>query len=139
MLQGKQALERRLNAIRKTGQPIARKWAKSTAASARRRVPVKTGRLQRSIRVKTSSERGAVVVGHYSAAFVDKGTVAHDEPKRRRRKIMRYGGPGGQPVFAKRVHHPATRARPFKAAAAHDGFRDNPMASTLIDLWNSAA
>lgn len=138
-LQGKKELIRRLEALRKMGQPIARKWAKTTSESAKRRVPVKTGRLRRSIRVKVTSSRGAIVVGHYSANFVDAGTKAHDERPKRRRKAMRYGGPGGQPVFAKRVHHPRTAAHPFKAAAARDGLRENPMTAVVIGLWNDAA
>lgn len=138
-LQGASALRLRLAAIRKVGQPVAKRWADSATKSARRRVPVKTGALQRSIRAKID-RRGAVVVGRYTGYFVDAGTVAHTEkPKRRKgRRAMKFNR-GGRPQFAKRVSHPATRARPFRAAAARDGLRENPMAATVVKLWNDAA
>lgn len=141
MLKGKRELLRRLEAIKPVAKPISVKWAKSATASARRRVPVKTGRLRNSIRTKTTSPRGAIVVGHFSANFVDAGTRAHREKPRARRgkRALKYGGRDGLPMFAKRVNHPSTRARPFKAAAARDGLRENPMAATLVKLWNDAA
>lgn len=136
-LKGSPELRARLRAIRQTFKPIGRKWAEATAKSARRRVRVKTGRLQRSIRVRNASQRKATVVGHYTANFVDAGTQAHVE-RAKKRKAMAYGS-AGQTRFSKQVNHPRTAAHPFKAAAARDGLKDNPMAGELVRLWNEAA
>lgn len=139
-LQGERELIRRLEAIRRMGQPIAKRWADTTTRSARRRVPVKTGALQRSIRARISTAKGAIVVGRYTAYFVDAGTVAHTEKPKRRKglRAMKFQQ-GSRPRFARKVQHPATRARPFRVAAAQDGLRENPMAAVVIKLWNDAA
>lgn len=139
-LQGKRELLRRFDALRRMGQPIAQRWADTTARSARRRVPVKTGALQRSIRVRTTSAKGAIVVGRYTGYFVDAGTVAHSEKPKRRKglRAMKFTY-GSRPQFARKVNHPATRARPFRVAAAQDGLRENPMAAVVVKLWNDAA
>lgn len=140
-LQGKRELLLRLEGIRGVEKPIAKNWAGATTRSAKRRVPVKTGRLRQSIRARFTS-KGPLVIGAYWGNFINAGTVSHAEkPKRRRGKTaaLRYGGPGGQPIFRRRVRHPATRARPFKRAAALDGLREHPMAGELVRIWNESA
>lgn len=148
-LKGSRELRARMRAIRQTFKPIGKNWAEDTRDYARAHVPVRTGRLKASIRVRNASQRRATVVGHFSASFVDKGTKAHAE-KAKRRAVMRYGvskqgpsfgafTPGEFTVFSKKVNHPRTKARPFKVAAAREGLRKNPMAVELIKQWNSAA
>lgn len=78
--------------------------------------PVRTGRLRSSIRAEPPrifSLRGSVTVGSdlEYAAFVNDGTKAHIiRPKRA--KVLRFQV-GGRTVFARLVHHPGTKPRPF--------------------------
>lgn len=135
-LKGSPDLRARLKAIRQSFKPIGKTWAESTAKSARRRVPVKTGRLMRSIRVRNATQRRATVVGHFSGNFVNAGTKPHDEQPKNA-SVLAYGSKG-QTRFSRRVHHPRTQAHPFKVAAARDGLRENPMAEVVIRQWNEA-
>lgn len=130
-------LRKRLDAIGGTFKLYGRTWADETAVEARRRVPVTTGRLQKSIRRRNASAKRATVVGHYSANFVDAGAKAHDI-KARRRPYMIFEA-GGRTIFAKKVHKQRIAARPFKRDAALAGLRRHPMSDTMIDLWNRAA
>jgi hypothetical protein len=136
-LQGDKELRARLKAIRQASQPIVKSWAADTVVYAKAHVPARTGTLRKSLRIRNASQRGATLVGAYWANFIDAGTRAHDE-RPKSRKAMRYGSPGSV-RFAKRIHHPRTGARPFKRAAAEYGLRKNPMAATVLKLWNDAA
>jgi len=136
-LKGSPELRRRLKAIRQTFKPVGKAWAETTRDYARSHVPVRTGRLKASIRVRNASQRKATVVGMFTANFVDAGTREH-EIKPKRAKVLRFQS-GNRTVFAKKVNHPRTRARPFKVAAAREGLRKNPMAVELIRQWNDAA
>ena len=60
-LQGKAALNARLRAIKQTFKPIGKAWAEEDVRQNRARVPVRTGRLQRSFRVRNATQRKAVV------------------------------------------------------------------------------
>ena len=78
--------------------------------------PVRTGRLRGSIRAEEPrifSLRGSVKVGSdlEYAAFVNDGTRPHII-RPRRAQVLRFTV-GGRTVFAKVVHHPGTRPRPF--------------------------
>lgn len=136
-LKGSRELNARLRAIKQTFKPIGKAWAEDTVAYSREHVPTRTGRTRQSIRVRNASQRRATVVGRFTVNFIDAGTKAHDETAKKR-KVMRYGT-GGNAMFRKRVRHPATRARPFKRAAAEYGLKKNPMAVELIKQWNNAA
>jgi hypothetical protein len=138
MLKGAPELRARLKALKTVFKPIGREWAEETRDLAKRAVPVRSGRLQRSFRVKNASQRKATVVGHYSAYFIDAGTRAHDE-RPRRAKAMRFATKGGHIMFAKKVHHPATKARPFRRASADEALRRRPILQYVIDAWNKAA
>lgn len=49
-----------------------------------------------------------------AAIFIDGGTVAHEiKPKAKGRGRLRFETAGGDIVFARKVHHPGTRANPF--------------------------
>lgn len=136
-LKGGPQLRARLKAIRLTFKDYGRTWADTTAAEARHRVPVTTGRLQRSIRRKNATQRRATVVGHYSANFVDAGSKAHDIRARRAPRLIFQAE--GRTIFAKKVHKQRIGARPFKRAAALAALRRHPMREEMIELWNKAA
>lgn len=135
-LKGKRELNARLRAIKQTFKPVGRKWGDDTVRYARAHVPVKTGRTQKSIRVRNASQKRATVVGRYVVNFIDAGTVEHTE-QAKTRKVMRYGT--GTPMFRKKVRHPRVAPRRFKRAAAEYGLRKNPLALELLKQWNDAA
>jgi hypothetical protein len=84
-----------------------------------------------------ATQRKATVAGHYTAFFVDKGTVAHViKPRKSPNLIFRVEG---RTIFTKKVNHPRTRAQPFRERASQEALRRRPMAATLIKLWNRAA
>lgn len=97
--------------------------------------PVNTGRLRSSIRAEEPrifSLRGSVKVGSdlEYAGFVNDGTRPHII-RPRSAQVLRFRV-GGRFVYAKVVHHPGTRARPFLdralrevAAARGYTFRSN--------------
>ncbi len=136
-LKGRSQLNARLRAIKQTFKPIGRAWAEDDVRENRKRVPVKTGRLRDSFRVRNATQRKAVVVGHYSANFVDAGTKEHDERPKHKKSLAFQAQ--GRTIFAKKVHHRATKAQRFKLDAALQALRDNPMAEELIRQWNNAA
>lgn len=135
-LTGRKQLSARLRAIKQTFKPVGKAWAEEDVRQNRDHVPVRTGRLRRSFRVRNASQRRATVVGHFSANFVDAGTKAHDE--RAKRQAMSFAI-GGRTMFARKVHHRGSKAQRFKRAAALEALRKNPMAAELIKQWNSAA
>jgi hypothetical protein len=136
-IQGTRELNARLKAIRQTFKPAGREWAEEAATIMRSSVPQRTGRLRRSFRVKSATQRRAAVGGHYTAFFVDRGTKAHPILARKAPRLIFQAD--GRTIFAKKVNHPATRAQPFRARAAEEALRRKPMAATLIKLWNKAA
>lgn len=136
-LRGGRELRSRLKAIGQTFKPYGRLWADAAADEARRRVPVRTGRLRKSIRRKSATAKRATVVGHYTGNFVDAGSKAHDIVARKAPRLVFEAG--GQTIFAKRVHKQRIAAKPFKRPAAEAALRRHPMSETLIDLWNKAA
>lgn len=137
-LKGGPELRARLKAIRLAFKPAGRKWADATSDAMRPMVPVREGRLRRSIRRRNANQRKATVVAHYTAYFVDKGPKAHViRPKSGPYLIFR--GSSGRTVFARSVHHRGYAGRPFRARAAREGLRRAPMGQSLIDEWNKAA
>ena len=136
-LKGSRELRARLKAIRQVFKPAGKDWADATAAEAKRRVPVVTGAVQRSIRRRNASQRKASVVGHYAINFIDAGTKAHDI-KPRKMSMLKFES-GGRTVFARKVHKRAQPARPFKKVSAEAGLRQTNIIQDLVDLWNRAA
>ncbi len=136
-VKGTKQLNARLKAIKQTFKPAGREWAEEAVQLMRSDVPQKTGRLRRSFRVRSATQRRAQVGGHYSAFFIDRGTKAHViRPRKAPRLIFR---DEGRTIFARKVNHPATRAQPFRARAAREALRRRPMSATLSKLWNKAA
>lgn len=92
--------------------------------------PVDTGRLRASIRIearRTATLRSKFVIGSdvFYAPYVNDGTRPHII-RPRTKQALRFRV-GGRTVFAKVVHHPGTRARPFlddalKQVAAARGY-----------------
>jgi hypothetical protein len=136
-LKGAPQLKARLKAIRETFKPLGREWADEVVIVARPMVPVVTGRLRGSIRRKSATGRKATVVAHYSASFIDAGTKAHTIVPKRSGGL--YFTDGGRTVFAKKVNHPRTQARPFRQRAAEEGLRRHPLDEALVKQWNGAA
>ena len=136
-LKGKQQLSRRLGAVTKLPKVVGVRWADKDVRLNASRVPVRTGRLRGSFRVKTVTARRAIVSGHFTAYFVDAGPKPH-VIKAKRGKLLRFEA-GGRTVFARAVHHRGYRARPFRKRAAQEALRQAKMAQTVIDLWNGAA
>jgi hypothetical protein len=147
-LKGSPELRARLRAIGQTFKPVGKAWAETTRDELRHRTPRRTGATAASYRVRNASQRKATVVGSFVANILDSGAKAHDEKPRKARALRfeaRAQGPGltafgaSRTIFAKRVHHPRLKGRPFKQAAAREGLRKNPMAEELVRQWNSAA
>ena len=136
-VRGSRELRARLRAIKQTFKPAGREWAEEAAEIMSHAVPVRSGRLQRSFRVKNASQRRASVAAHFTAFFIDAGTVAHQIKARKAPRLI--FSVGGNTIFAKKVNHPATKAQPFRERSAKEALRRKPMAQKLIELWNRAA
>jgi len=135
-LRGTPQLRARLKALRLTFKPLGKGWAEDTRDAAIRFVPYRTGRLRGSIRVRNVTQRHATVVAHYSAFFVDKGTKPHTiVPKKA--KTLRFEN-GRKTVFSRRAVQRGYRARPFRARAAEEGLKRNPLAVAVVRQWNEA-
>jgi len=137
-LKGERELLRRLDATQRLPKIVGVNWADADVNLNRTRVPVRTGRLRASFRVRTATARRAVVIGHYTAYFVDAGPRPHNIKPKRGHRALKFQD-GGRTVFARRVHSRGYRARPFRRRAAEDALRRAKMAQTFIDLWNKAA
>lgn len=102
-----------------------RQGANVILAESKARVPVKSGALRNTLRVKTSLKRGKVTAtivagngkkGVYYAGFVERGTKSHII-RTRSSKTLRMGGVSAKAVFIKQVQHPGARQKPFMAPA----------------------
>lgn len=97
----------------------------SEAVTARAKVlaPVRTGALRASIRktmrARRNSVTGTVKANVNYAYWVHQGTHAHFIAARRR-KFLRFQGPGGGWVFRKMVRHPGTKPQPYLTTALHE-------------------
>ncbi|WP_280329602.1 HK97 gp10 family phage protein [Nocardia wallacei] len=116
---GEQAAERAEPRMRRLGQRIE--------ANAKRRVPVRTGALKRSIG-HSVSRRGPVVrllvfARARHARFIEEGTRPH-VIRPRNARALRFEI-GGRVVFAQRVNHPGTAARPFLRDAVREELARN--------------
>lgn len=100
----------------------ARDLTRKIATEARHRVPVRTGNLGRSIREDPITfagpfrvDTGVTAHADYAAA-VELGTRPH--VIRARNADALHFQMGGRDIFAREVHHPGTRPRPFLRNAA---------------------
>lgn len=137
-LKGGKQLRTRLRAIRLAFKPIGRQWADDTARLSKAAVPVRTGRLRKSIRRRNATQKRATVVAHYTAYFVDKGPKAHDIKAKRGRALI-FEGRDGRTIFTPKVRHRGYAGRPFRERAAAEAMARNPAAAEIIKQWNRAA
>ena len=153
-LEGAQALQARIKAVSNTdgrmGSRMLRGWQLHTVYLAKRRVPVKTRNLSRSIHPGpiVGHESATVVASAEYARYVEGGTQPHIiKPVRAR--MLAWGGDrrltgslrtGARPTnFARIVHHPGTRPRPFLRPAALEALEDLAMTQWYVAAWNEAA
>ena len=59
-------------------------WGPETVKLAKARVVVRTGATRNSIRIKSATQRRAVVQATRGARFLESGTQAHDEKARKK-------------------------------------------------------
>lgn len=129
-------LRKRIDAIGELG-PFMRDLALDAIGEQKRRAPVKTGNLRRSIHLGRVTARSAeTIAGANYAAFVEFGTKPH-EIRPRTKRVLRWKS-GGSYRYARRVQHPGTRAQPYmipgaQAAIARAGV------DRIIAAWNRAA
>lgn len=121
----------------------------STVAEAQRRVPRKTGNLQRNIVPGAVSADHAVVEARTNyAAPVEFGQKPHViVPKNR--KALAWGGDrrlsgrlrtGSEPThFAKRVHHPGAKPKPYLVPGAEAALKKAGILAGIVTRWNRAA
>jgi hypothetical protein len=153
-VKGMPQLKRRLHAIGET-EGLLRLLQLETIAGAKARVPRKTGHLARSIVAGPVSDTQATVEARTPyAAAVEFGSRPHEiVPVHKRalawpgtaagrrlsgRARTRGGQRVGPTIFAKRVHHPGTKAKPFLIPAAKEALRKHGV-GFVVDRWNDAA
>jgi hypothetical protein len=136
-LQGGKQLRKRLRAMGQMFKPYGKLWADTTAEIMRDSVPSRTGRLKRSIRRRNATAKRATVFAHYTANFVDAGSVAHDIKARSAPNLV--FTVKGRTIFTRKVHKQRIAARRFKRPAAEAALRRHRMSETLVELWNKAA
>lgn len=154
-LVGAEALQRRFKAI--SGPDAARTRMRllgtEIVSRAKRDAPRKTSNLGRSIAVTEASDDHVTVDAQAAyAAYVEKGTRAHDIRPRRARALRFAATAGGARltgsprtgapvVFAKVVHHPGTKAQPFLEPAARSTVADagGIVLEDVTRRWNGAA
>jgi hypothetical protein len=136
-LKGGDDLRARLKALKKAFRPIGREWGRASINAGRPMVPVDTGRLRRSMRILSASEKRTRVGAHHTAYFVDKGPKPHAILAKSGKRLAFQKN--GRTVFARKVNHRGYRGRPFRKRMAEEGLRQTPMAAELIKQWNEAA
>ncbi len=148
-ISGVPQLRARLEAI--TPNPdFMRKLGLLAVAEQKKLVPRRTGNLARSIGLTsvTATIADTVATANY-AAFVEMGTKAHDIVPRTK-KALRFAVGGnatlaGRPragssvVFAKRVRHPGTKAKPFMLPGAKNALEKAGFRDIVVKAWNEAA
>lgn len=136
-LKGGREFRARLKALKTAFKPLGRDWGEETVRQSRSHVPVREGRLKRSLRVRNATQRRATVVAHFTAYMVDKGPKPHII-KAKRGGFLRFQQ-GRDTIFARQVHHRGYRGRPFRERAAREALRRNPKIAYVIQAWNRAA
>lgn len=158
-IQGLPQLQARLRAISPAqgGGKLMQRLGLRTVREAKLMVPRKTGNLGRSIRLtRYTTTEALVTAGANYAAYVELGTKPH-EITPRAKKALRWAataagrrltgsprvaaqrGQLGGVVFAKRVHHPGTKAQPYLFPGAVKAIEKSGLATEIIKSWNGAA
>src|ERR1035437_7243316 len=162
MIQGYAALQRRIAAIKGPvlGKAIMTTLANATKTEAANILTangsVKTGNLRRSIMVREVTDTSARVAAHASyGIFVEQGTRAHDITPNAKTALRwatsstkgfrltgRPSSAKGNSVgwaFAKRVHHPGSRAKPFLKPGAEKAITSAGLTERIVSAWKQAA
>ena len=135
-IQGIRNVERGLKALRQVFKPLGREWADQTAALAKTRVVVRTGRTQKSIRRKNASQKRATVVARYGARYLEGGAPPHTiTPKRGKRLAWK---DGGAVRFAKKVDHPGMKRKKFLRPSGKEVLDRMDKLKHVIGEWNRA-
>lgn len=148
-LDGLPALNRRLKAIGMTSG-ILGAIQMQAVAEAKALVPRKTGYLARSIGPGSLTRSFAIV--HASAgyaAYVELGTKPHVIKPRSKRVLAwpaagsaRLSGrtkSGGSRIFARKVRHPGTKAKPYLVPGARAALGKAGFKNIITNQWNRAA
>lgn len=151
-IKGMNDLQKRLRAI---GSPRATERMMqmiglAAVANAKVAVARKTGNLGRSIHTeKLTATSVNVVASAKYAGYVEHGTRPHEITPNAKKALRFAASPGGRRltgaprvgasvVFAKRVHHPGTRAQPYLIPGAKKAIADAG-ADVIVTEWNGAA
>ena len=144
---GVPGLRARLEGI-KPSAALMRNLALRAVAEQKILVPRKTGNLGRSIGIGsvTATSAETIAAAGY-AAHVELGTRPHlIVPKARKALRFAVGGnarlsgsprKGAPVIFAKRVRHPGTRAKPYMLPGAQRAVA--AIRDIIVSLWNGAA
>lgn len=142
-------LRSRFEAI-KPNPGMMRKLGLLAVAEQKKLAPRRTGNLARSIGLAsvTATVAETVATANY-AAFVELGTKPHTiVPKNAKALRFAVGGnatlsgrprTGGQVIFAKRVRHPGSKAKPFMVPGAKNAAEKVGFSDVVIKAWNDAA
>lgn len=137
-LQGAPQLKARLRAMRLVFKPMGKDWASATADRSNRTAPHgATGRLSRSHRVKSATQRQATVEAIFYARFVNADVKAHTISAKKASNLVFTAQ--GQTIFAKKVSHPRTTGTHYVDKAAQKALKEHVSTDALIDAWNRAA
>lgn len=152
-IQGMTDLQKRLAAISDTRKLLGT-IGLLAVARAKELVPRKTGNLGRTIRLGQVTDTQAQIIagGQFGVGYaqdVEFGTRAHDITPRLRKALSwpatgadaRLSGSvrtGGNRRFAKRVHHPGTKAQPYLMPGAQKAVEEAGI-NSIITAWNQAA
>ena len=131
-------LRRRLEAVDDLGS-FMRDLALDAIGEQKRRAPVRTGNLRRSIHLGRVTDTSAeTIAGAAYAAYVEFGTGPHEIRPRTKRVLRWKSGSGYR--YATRVQHPGTRAQPYMIPGAEAAIAGaHGLASKIIGKWNNAA
>lgn len=133
------------------GPKILGRLGLSTVREAKILVRRRTGNLGRSIRIKSLTATSVTVeAGARYAGFVEHGTRPHEITPRAKKALRWAASPAGARltgtprkgaavIFAKRVHHPGTRAYPFLLPGARRAVTTSGVAGIVVEEWDKAA
>ena len=136
-LQGASQLQSRLKAMRLAFKPMGKDWATETATQSNRTAPRRTGKLARSHKVKSATQRRATVVAAFYGRFVNRGTGPHTITARNSPALIFQAG--GRTIFARSVKHRGSRGTRYVDKAAQRALRDKVSTDALIEAWNRGA
>lgn len=116
----------------------------------------KTGTTQRSIRVGAATRTSVVTRVGFAGPYIEFGTKPHDISPRAAKALAWAPGPAGgkfrrlsgatrkgvrgsDMIFARRVHHPGTKADPFMVPGAKRALAGAGLLKAIVALWDHAA